>query len=984
MTNFNLLSSIVKPNKAHIAPFFGWHLKLAVTLLLTFLCSLGAMAQNTKGDRPIPNQRQIREIKFKAVKKPKRRSNTRDISGRRLRTVNKSSASRANAKYRQPDPYFGRKEVGRDKPSEPRGRIFDTPPSKTQRAWKGDISGRKVRVQSRKSQSARSNVFPQSSTYVNTRSPKPKIYTRTASGKKPIKRIPQQKQRAWKGNIQGGPVGTPSRTGQYRKIYPQSGRFVNHSSKSRSPSGRTFPNQSKIARASQQEFGDPPGKRRRLFSRSASRSFVVKKKPSVYWGKFSKGEKPYTRDITGRPLRMRNFRSTPAGLVSRDSVRFFGRKPKGERPYSGRASSGFVTATKEGQRAWKGDISGQPIRRNRTNRKSEVAGKFVFPRKLSISTTGKAGKKLPGAGYYSRTGKTKRNRNPLPARAPGIGANGINYEGRFKRGQMSPGFSEQGAGYQGNLKRGEQSPGFTKQGAGFAGNIKSRRPAKGGGSVSGRLWNNRQSPLPPRTPRGGADIAGFQGRFKRGELSPGFSEQGAGFQGNFKRGELSPGFTKQGAGFAGNLKTRRPAKGGGSVSGKLWNNRQSPLPPRTPKGGADIAGYQGRFKRGELSPGFSQQGAGYQGNFRRGELSPGFTKQGADFAGNIKTRRPAKGGGSISGKLWNNRESPLPPRVPKGGADMAGYQGRFKRGELSPGFSEQGANYQGNFKRGELSPGFTKQGADFAGNIKTKRPQKGGGSVSGKLWNNEGNPIAVRTPKGDAAKAGAFSGNLKAKRPQKGGGSVSGVLWNNEETPIAVRTPSGDAAEAGGFSGNMKSSRFSRNYVQNPNAVNESVKKQKPSKYTFRVAGLQVKVKEGNYKHKPSSADGSLPGVAPTKSSVKAGEYARGVKVYWNYKRNPVSNDEALMGRSPAKAYGKVGNYQGNVKMRKFNDSELHPDAKFAHSYRDNVKEERTILMNFKLMWAKLFKKSDTQPDHLKEKHGRPRYDKGEKGMWYE
>ncbi len=107
---------------------------------------------------------------------------------------------------------------------------------------------------------------------------------------------------------------------------------------------------------------------------------------------------------------------------------------------------------------------------------------------------------------------------------------------------------------------------------------------------------------------------------------------------------------------------------------------------------------------------------------------------------------------------------------------MAGYQGRFKRGELSPGFSEQGANYQGNFRRGELSPGFTKQGADFAGNIKTKRPQKGGGSVSGKLWNNEGNPIAVRTPKGDAANAGAFSGNLKAKRPQKGGGSVSGKL----------------------------------------------------------------------------------------------------------------------------------------------------------------------------------------------------------------
>jgi len=143
-------------------------------------------------------------------------------------------------------------------------------------------------------------------------------------------------------------------------------------------------------------------------------------------------------------------------------------------------------------------------------------------------------------------------------------------------------------------------------------------------------------------------------------------------------------------------------------------------------------------------------------------------------------------------------------------------------------------------------------------------------------------------------------------------------------------------------------------------------------------------VKQGNYQNKPHAAKGALPGIAPSKSSVKAAEYARGVKMNWRYKQNPLSASEALKGRAPNRAYAKIGDYQGNIKMKKYGDNRLHPDAQFAHGFRDNVKEERTILMNIKLMWAKLFKKSDTQPDHLKDKERRPRYDKREKGLWYE
>ena len=422
-------------------------------------------------------------------------------------------------------------------------------------------------------------------------------------------------------------------------------------------------------------------------------------------------------------------------------------------------------------------------------------------------------------------------------------------------------------------------------------------------------------------------------------------------------------YTKQGIGFSGTIKSRRPAKGGGSVSGKRWNNDGDPIPVRTPRGGAEIGDFSGTF--------------------RKGELSPGYTKQGVDFAGNIKTKRAAKGGGSVSGKLWNNNNTPIPVRTPKGGARIG--------------------DYSGNFKKGELSPGYTKQGFDFAGNIKTKRPEKGGGSVSGKLWNNNETPIPGRVPHKESRKASVFpgnyklfdlkpskryqgeeyTGNIKFKKPPKGGGSVSGEMWNNNEIPIEVRRPSKEA-DMTGYSGRIKLSGLRKNYVQNPNSSRESIKKERPNKSTFEVAGLQIKVKEGDYRTKPHAAKGSLPGAAPSKSSMRAGEYARVVKVTWKYKQNPNSDSEALRSRAPDKAYAKLGDYQGNIKMRKYTDNKLHPDAQFAHGFRDNVKEERTIFMNIKLMWSKLFRENETQPDHLKDKVRRPRYDKREKGLWYE
>jgi hypothetical protein len=74
--------------------------------------------------------------------------------------------------------------------------------------------------------------------------------------------------------------------------------------------------------------------------------------------------------------------------------------------------------------------------------------------------------------------------------------------------------------------------------------------------------------------------------------------------------------------------------------------------------------------------------------------------------------------------------------------------------------------------------------------------------------------------------------------------------------------------------------------------------------------------------------------------------------------------------------------------MQKFRlferNKELHPDARFIRTNKNNVAEEKDMLTNFKLWWARLFRKEETQPDHLKDKSRKPRYDKGEQGLWYE
>jgi len=877
--------------KTHIAAAYSLLLKFIGFSVVMIFLTTAAFAQNTKGDKPVKNGRVVRETKGKSVKK-KEKGRTRDIANRRLRTKGQSSANRANTRYRQSTPYSNRSKKY-ERAAAPRGRTFSQSPieSKT-RAWKGDVSGYPIkRIRPGNRDAARTNVYPQSGPFVKSARKQPEkkstpVYTRTIKGKRFINHSPKSKERAWKGGVDRGPIKNQSATSSVKNTYSQKGPYVKYYRKNLKAKDKSVSNRAELQTI--KSLSRKPltgGSGGTLYPASASRPFLKRGKKNVYWGKFSKKEKPFLRDLTGGPLRTRNFKTAPNGLTNRDTLQFFGRKPKSDR--ANRVPGGGFISSSGIAKGWrKGDISGWRLRRTAKGHK-EVAGKFFFLRKLSISGSRETrGNKIPGSGFKTATKRGEQ------AQLKSISAIVLSRDlsGKVKHGIKPP---KKGGG---SILRKWNNDGQAIAGKGYGGSLRASRyqgnmrPGAGfqtdGVNYSGRMKRN--------SIRGFSDQGvGSSGTIKRSNVR-GFSDQGVGTSGNIRRTSVR-GFSEQGIGYSGRLRSQKPRYGGGSISGRVWNNNNRAIDSRPP--GSDME---------------------------------------RNYSGNIKFKRQPKGGGSVSGKLWNNQKRAIDTRPP--GSDMGG---------------------------------------NYSGNIKFKRPEKGGGSVSGKLFNNDNRPLS-NSPKGSADIN--YSGRIKFKRPEKGGGSVSGILWNNNNQPLNNNPPKGSADV--NYTGRIARSRFKKDYIQNPNASKESIKKHRPDGTTYLVAGLQVKVREKSYKTKPNAAKNSLPGIAPSRTSVKASEYSRSIKQYWDYKHSPNGSREALKVRAPERAYARIGEYQGNVKMHKYSEKRLHPDAQFAHGLRDNVKEERTLLMNVKLIWAKLFRKSETQPENLKERITRPKYDKREKGMW--
>jgi hypothetical protein len=788
------------------------HARVGLILSFLFFCFFTSFAQNTKGDRSVSNQQQVKESRARIKDQNKNRTASYRKSVDRLRSQKNSPSYRANNVYPQTSPYAGRKSKGGDKPGKPIGPVFNsTSGGGKDKVWKGNDQGKQIRLSAKRAEKARtkSNVYPQPTEYKRYLAKQSRekgkdrpwqgndqgkeirlsakraekirsqrnVYQQPAEYKKYLAKQSRRKEKSWRGDATGSPI---------VKRSPKSGKSQ---AALRTASGdlpiRMTPRQSEQFQSIQPAFGG---------AYSVTHSFIIRRKKNVYWGKFRKGEKPFLKDIAGLRLRRKNYSTKPPPLTPQQLALSNGRSASNPNLTGG---VGLGTPTKR-DKAWLGDPNKSKLRKSEFRNNQKVGSNPYIVTESQSKKLAKKNAAIPANGVLSISGR-KGVSKQLPAR----------YRG------------DVGASYSGNLKGTKYSQGFDP-------------------SVL------------------------YSGFIKRKNL-PAPSPQGADFRGNTK-------------GF------KNPLKGGGSISGQLRNNKNKSVTDKYIVGHDISHSYAGFIK----------------GKFAHAPFAP----QGENFSGDLKTSRPEKGGGSISGIPWNNKRQSI-----------------------------------------TKLRNHAYQGFDFAGNAKTSKPEKGGSSISGGLWNNK--EKSITRLRNHAYQGFDFAGNIKATKPQKGGESISGQMWNNNEKPIAGTYANKPRASTA-TSGKIQLSRFRKDYIQSPHANIASALKRRP-----------------------------------LASALAVNEFKPKTKLKREYVHNPKSAALALKVLSQPKAYAQIGDFQGNKKMWKSSSKNLHPDAQFAHLGQSNVKQDRTIMTNIKLIWAKMFfKKNETQPKAAKPDEHPLRYDRKEKDIW--
>ncbi len=867
---------------------------LRVCLIVLFLgLLLPAYAQNTKGDQPAKPSREARfNTKQKKSKKDK-------ASGKRISPKGKSQAT------------SGAKGPGKGE------------------AWTGDITGRKIPATRSSKISKSKNVHPQQA---------PRTYSSVGDdgqrrmGTKPPKRI------------------TPrSASSRARNVYPQKGPYVKKTYPPQSDDSQKFRAGTKT---SQPKVRSATGSTRNVFPQ---RGPYVKKTTPPQRGdtqNFKAGTRTPQQKIRSATGSVRNTFTQRGPYVAKT------RPPaKGDATmkWSSKTSSKKIrTATGSTRNVFpqKGPYVAKSRPPGQVDAQIRWGRKAISPNKVRSTSGPQWGKGGPTPRIRTATGTT---RNVFPQRGPYVrGAN------------LQP-------------RQTEKPPGIKKK---RTAPLSASQPFIRNKSINAYagFWNTKKKPGDQ------AHVGDISGKTIRRRNYETQKTQGVipsispylRFKGR-KSGDTH--YTGKAAGSHVSA-TRGPQAWQGDISGRKLRTRNYSSKDR-----AELVGKP----LGKLP---------YTGDRRVGI-----------FSGNIKARKPEKGGGSVSGQLWNK---PLVGKTPgRGALEVGAYSGSIKARKKEPG--KEVGGIVGNFKMSSVT-GMTQQGAGYTGNIKARKPEKGGGSVSGQLWNNNEKPLAGRSPKGSTLAMGAYQGSLKARKKEAGAEAdqFPGKHRMFDVYP-SMRKQGAD------FTGHIKVRKLKNDYIQNSYAAKESLLKMRPGKQTFLVTGVHVQVKQHPYDKKKHAPNSALPGNTPGKTMIRASEYARGMKQYkyiqnpssakaslnvhdpgkaqgemssysrgirqnWKYVHNPSASDEALKIRDHRQAMARVTDYQGNIKMKKsdlFNKKGLHPDAQFVKTNKNNVKEERNTVTNLKLLWARWFKKSDTQPEHLKEKVKKPRYDKGEIGLWY-
>ncbi len=680
-----------------------------------------------KGEKGKSNKRQLRRTRFKTRNKQGDKFRKGDITGRKIK---RKRSEKPPASVPAFDPYLGRKNQGdKQRIRTKYSGGYNTTPRQRERVTRRDISGRRLRPTTTPSRIVRAK--PNAARSLSGRS------GRIGPNNPNVRRLSvRQGNRAnsFKRNIRG--VNTASRRGEIRG---------NNKLSSYNTISGTIRN-----KRPNNPFAVANTKRKR------------------------RGEKAWKNDITGR--RFRDKKSPRQSITPNNTSPFANTRPRGDRSISNKKEKanvrnsqkktetlsryqfgGYESATRRGERYSDRDIAGRKLRTRETRSRrptfSELQGYNPYWGRKSKREVAKSNKKelrnlrlsqrrpevVGGTfkGYQSITkrgenytnrdiaGKKLRTRNSVSARPLHSTPTFNPYRGRPRNLGDGPSIKTKG-----------QNRVF---------------------SVGRNRWNNKGRSIATKPP------------------GPG-TLRGSKFQGNITpfRNYRNPDVTT----FSGDLNRKRKPIGGGSISGRLLNNKGRPIAVKPP------------------GPG-TLRGSKFQGNITRLRdfRNPDITT----FSGDTKRKPTPLGGGSISGRLRNNKGRPIAVKPP------------------GPG-TLRGSKFQGNITRLRdfRNPDIT----TFSGDTKRKPTPIGGGSISGRLRNNKGRPIAVKPPGPGTLRGSKFQGNiavykkyrnpdittfagdLKQKRKPTGGGSIT-RLRNNDGKPIAVKPPGPGTLRGSKFQGNI-------------------------------------------------------------------------------------------------------------------------------------------------------------------------------------
>jgi hypothetical protein len=854
--------------------------------------------------------------------------------------------SKKNPRFKGKKAYSNRKQIKRSRKA--RARQVDRSP-------KGDITGRKVET---KRTPRRTEARPQSDPYRNRR-----IRTERARTGAPVsepRTATKKGERARTGDISGRKrVRQKSVRTERVSRYPQPNPYVGR--KIRTEKSRAKSNKKEI-RSIRSATRPSESRKPRSQSRpiSATAAPKVKTKRNVYRNHERRGgEKSTDKDIAGRKLRTKNTGSSgqDAGRRVYSNVSPYTGRPKqkeGNRFEKTRRQAPPRSATRPSESGAYRKGSIYATRKNSRSRTFTGAKKAKKVRSLSQPSR-KGEKTIYGSRYNAGSVRSVSGYSQARSRqGPGTPATLSGKRKRYKQKNTYRGkdrhFGENSstkdiAGRKLRTRNYKSySPRYGTVGAlpYSGGGEKTSKKAAAGPRTSRRAgWNNSGSPLMKKGRNANSEsISGYKGRMR----ASGMPRYGRGGESSYAGKTKAKSIRKYSGGqeslYTGKRRAEPAVKGGGSIT-RGWNNGGMPLNPKGRNGNSEsISNFSGRMR----SSGMPKYGRSREGS----------------YSGRMKASPPPRGGGGSITRHWNNRGMPLSPKGRNGNSEaISNYSGRMR------------ASAMPRYGRGRESV--------YAGNRKARKPLKGAGGSITTHWNNKGEPLSGKgrnqknenisnyqgkmslnaMPSYSKGKEGVYAGNRKAKKPIKGAGGSITTHWNNKGEPL----------EGTGINGTDKDILAYQGKSKPPDKIKQSEGTERGRTKSLSFVRIGDPMHMGLWKElNNKKVNNNLPKELSRKQRLRLKEA-----------------DGLDNGRSRAFTFWAIGDPTQGGLMRTPSQARgrLHPSSTYTASHKSrNSIEEKEQPVKIKIWWAKLFKKNSNQPDSVKEKPRRPRYDKGERSIW--